>query len=258
MGIRISEMEAATQMSADDIVPIVSDGENKTITGEKIKQYAAGDKQDSMLGGNISSGDLNNYYSAGFYYVNSTSVANLPVGAAGMLEVIAKQATTALTLQRYQTIESGIVTGIFERYYTGGSWRAWKEIALINVPALEPFDNVDVASGTHVTIGSITPPAGTYLINAGVSFQNNADGIRRIILSRASSSTATPVLVDSDRSLHEITVPAAALNSSYTQSVQLTTIATVSAAYPTIYMRAYQSSGESMTVNGAIQYMRIY
>lgn len=258
MGIRISEMEAAAQMSADDIVPIVSNGENKIVTGEKIKQYAAGDKQDSLMGGNISSGDVNNYTTAGNYYVSSANVTNIPISTTGMLEVVTKQTTSGgAAVQRFTAINSNAVVGVYERCFISGAWRAWREISLINTPVLSTFDSVAVASGAHVTLGSITPPAGTYLINAGASFPNNDTGIRRIILSRAGTSTATPVLVDSDRSLHEITVPAAALNSSYTQSVQLTTIATVNATYPSIYMRAYQNSGSELTVNGAIQYMRI-
>lgn len=257
MGIRISEMEAAAQMSAEDIVPVVSGGDNKTVTGQQLRQYAAGDKQDSLLGGNISSGDINTYFKTGNYYVSATTVSNIPVEEVGMLEVVAKQETTALTLQRYTTIKSGAVTGIYERFYTGGSWRAWKAVSLINAPTLETFDNVAVESGSHTTLGSITPEAGTYLIIAGASFPHNPTGIRRILLARANTSTSTPVVIDSNPALIQATEQAAGISSSYSQAIQLTTIATVNASYPTIYMRAYQSSGESMTVNGAIQYMRI-
>lgn len=261
MGIRFSDMESASTFQANDIVPIVSDGENKIVTGEKIKQYAAGDKQDSLTGGTISTGDLNDYTTAGSYYVNSSGasvVQNLPIALAGYLEVIQpSSASSGTRLQRYTAIEGVLVTHIYERNFNSGSWRAWQEILLINAPTLETFDSVAVTSGAHVTIGSITPPEGTYLINAGVAFPHDATGIRRILLSRASSSTNTPNLVDSSPALIQATEQAAGISSSYTQAVRVTTIATVNATYPTIYMRAYQNSGESMTVNGAIQYMRI-
>ncbi len=39
MGIRISEMEEATTFGANDVVPIVSSGSNKKITGTKIKNF---------------------------------------------------------------------------------------------------------------------------------------------------------------------------------------------------------------------------
>lgn len=257
MGIRISEMEAAAQMSAEDIVPIVTNGDNKTLTGAQIKQYTAGDKQDSLLGGNVSAGNLNDYFTAGFYYINSTSVSNIPTNSNGILEVIAKQSGAALCIQRYSAIESNKITGIYERNYSSGAWRAWTQVSLVNAPTLETFDNVAVASGTHTTIGSITPAAGTYLITAGVAFPNNDTGIRRILLSRSNNSTSTPALVDTSPVLIQTQAQAAAVSSSYSQAVQLTTIATINATYPSIYLRAYQNSGSELTVNGAIQYMRI-
>ena len=261
MGIRISEMEAAAQMSAEDIVPIVTNGDNKTLTGAQIKQYTAGDKQDSLIGGTISSGDLNDYTTAGYYYVNSagvSSVQNLPIALAGYLEVIQPGTSSGGSrLQRYSAIESNIITGIYERNYSSGAWRAWHQVSLVNSPTLKTFDNVAVTSGTHTTVGSLTPPAGTYLITAGVAFENNDSGIRRILLSRSNNSSSTPALVDSSPVLIQTQAQAAGMSSSYSQAVQLTTIATVNATYPSIYLRAYQNSGSELTVNGAIQYMRI-
>lgn len=95
------------------------------------------------------------------------------------------------------------------------------------------------------------------MINAGVSFPFDATGLRRILLARANTSTNTPVLVGTNRALHEMTVPASGISSTYTQSLQFTTLVTVTSAYPTIYLRAYQNSGSAMSVSGAIQYIRI-
>lgn len=134
---------------------------------------------------------------------------------------------------------------------------AFREAIKIGLNDIEPFPATNLLNGTHTTITSISPPNGTYLVIAGVSFENNTTGVRRILLSRSSSSGATPALVDSNKALIETTVPAASLNSNYTQSVSLTTIATVNNSYPTIYLRAYQNSGSTMSITGAIQYIMI-
>lgn len=149
------------------------------------------------------------------------------------------------------------------RYFTfpndsaGDARDAFREAIKIGTNNISKFSGVNVPNGTHTQVNMISPTKGTYLIIAGVSFENNATGVRRILLSRSSSSSSSPVLVDSDKSLHELTVPAASLSSSYTQSISVTTIATITDTYSEVYLRAYQNSGSAMTVSSAIQYIRI-
>ena len=149
------------------------------------------------------------------------------------------------------------------RYFTfpndsaGDARDAFREAIKIGTNNISKFSGVNVPNGTHTQVNMISPTKGTYLIIAGVSFENNATGVRRILLARSSSSSSTPVLVDSDKSLHELTVPAAGLSSSYTQSISVTTIATITDTYSEVYLRAYQNSGSAMTVSSAIQYIRI-
>lgn len=353
-----------------------------TPSGDSAQSVPIHNVQTSLLGGNIPSGvDLNDYRTAKHYWINNTSISNLPVAEYGMLEVIPKDTgTTTAIIQRYTSVSNNSVTGVYERVYVSGAWRAWKQVGedtflpleggtltgdltiakvtpayyakkteltidtssnngastdvssyiihadstnsyfgrfrstaysdgrvaslidarnmksdgnrvanylavgvnkdgsryfafpndsagdardvfreaiKIGTNNISKFSGVNVPNGTHTQVNMISPPKGTYLIIAGVSFENNATGVRRILLSRSSSSSSNPVLVDSDKSLHELTVPAASLSSSYTQSISVTTIATISDTHPEVYLRAYQNSGSAMTVSSAIQYIRI-
>lgn len=116
-----------------------------------------------------------------------------------------------------------------------------------------------LSSGSHATVTSLTLDPGLYLINAGVSFENNATGIRRMFISRAGTSTNTPAVTDTDISLIEKTVNAAYFSSTniYTQSVNISTIGRITSTYPTLYLRAYQNSGGDMNVTGTIQAIKI-
>lgn len=118
-------------------------------------------------------------------------------------------------------------------------------------------DSATVNSGAHTTVLSLSLSPGIYLVNAGVSFPNNATGIRRVILARANTSTNTPAVTDSDISLIEQTAQAAYFNSAnpYTQSLNVSTLVRITATFPNLYIRAYQDSGASMNVSAAIQYV---
>ena len=84
---------------------------------------------ESLLGGNITSGNLNTIRTVGNYYVSSTNVSNIPISAVGMLEVVAKDtSTTTAVIQRYTAIENNVIVGVYERVYVGGAWRVWKQI----------------------------------------------------------------------------------------------------------------------------------
>ena len=93
------------------------------------------DKQDSLLGGNISSGaDLDDYRIVGNYWNNNLSgVSNTPTIERGMLEVIRKDTVTNSAMaQRYTASDGNAITGVYERVYASGAWQGWKQIDAIN------------------------------------------------------------------------------------------------------------------------------
>ena len=85
-------------------------------------------KQDILLGGNIESGNLNNYKNAGYYYVEGI-VSNTPSTYDGILEVITKDITLSEVVQRYTERSSGDILGVYERVYSNSSWTSWKRIS---------------------------------------------------------------------------------------------------------------------------------
>lgn len=119
--------------------------------------------------------------------------------------------------------------------------------------------SMTLTNASHGTITSLTLDPGLYLINAGVAFENNATGIRRMFIARSGASTNTPIVTDTDISLIEKTVNAAYFNSVnvYTQSVSVTTFGRITTVSPSLYLRAYQNSGGDMNVTGTIQCIKI-
>lgn len=182
MGIRISEMEAATQMSANDIVPIVSSGENKTITGGKIKDYIMSiaqplinQKQDILDGSIVTGIDFNKMTENKNYFVNCSNASNCPISNAsgnyGFLLV--SRINSASFVQIFYRYSSTINTSScrrYVRYYINNRWYDW-----VSYDALDA--SIVRASGvpTSVTLPNITRygnvviihfagqiPAGTY------------------------------------------------------------------------------------------------
>lgn len=108
--------------------------------------------------------------------------------------------------------------------------------------------SVSVANGTWVNLASIAHDAGTYIVTAYYSIASNASGYRVLLLT-TSSSGSTPITTQARARV-------AAANGSET-SVLVSTIitATASGAW---YMRAYQTSGSSLSVSAAeIRILRI-
>lgn len=106
-----------------------------------------------------------------------------------------------------------------------------------------------VSSGTNTTLcntGSLSP--GTYILNATAIFPEASGGYRRIFFATSSSGNAMSRFAR---------VNAAPVSGADTD-VKLTTLVTISSA-TTYYLRAYQNSGSSLSVETAgIQVLKIH
>lgn len=87
----------------------------------------AGEKQDNLTGGGITSGDLNNFRKTiNLWLAGLNNFSNAPISSGyGVLEVIECSPTT--TLQRFtQYASSGTnMCRTYVRYYTNNQWYTW-------------------------------------------------------------------------------------------------------------------------------------
>lgn len=182
MGIRFSDMESASTFQANDIVPIVSGGNNKTITGGKIKDYIMNvvqpqidQKQDVLDGAAVTGIDFNNMTESKNYFVNCANASNCPISNAsgnyGFLLVSRISDTLFLqTFYRYSSNSNPSNVRRYVRTYLNNRWYDW-----VSYDALDA--SIVRASGvpTSVTLPNITRygnvviihfagqiPAGTY------------------------------------------------------------------------------------------------
>ena len=103
-----------------------------------------------------------------------------------------------------------------------------------------------VSSATNKTIATLKIPAGTYIINAHVSFANNTTGVRKIYIGTTENSYAnTRALADTrPASSHQATMS----NISTVLNPETET---------TYYLNVYQNSGSSLSCSGSLRAVRI-
>lgn len=107
-------------------------------------------------------------------------------------------------------------------------------------------DATSVSSATNKTIASLTIPAGTYIVNAHVSFAANTTGVRKIYIGTTENSYAnTRALADTrPASNHQATMS----NISTVLNPETET---------TYYLNVYQNSGSSLSCSGSLRAVRI-
>jgi len=117
-----------------------------------------------------------------------------------------------------------------------------KQIANIGtVSNADESSGVSASSSSWTTIKTLSLAKGTYVITGDLTFENNSNGIRIMILDTTETET----------NLYDNSVLAsgrADLNKTRIFELNVTT---------TIYLRAYQSSGSTMSVRGRIKAIRI-
>ena len=120
---------------------------------------------------------------------------------------------------------------------------------LNSVSTTNMASTTSVSSGTNTTLcntGSLSP--GTYILNATAIFPEASGGYRRIFFATSNSGNAM------SRFARVNAAPASGADT----DVKLTTLVTISSA-ATYYLRAYQNSGSSLSVETAgIQVLKIH
>lgn len=110
---------------------------------------------------------------------------------------------------------------------------------------------VSVATGTNTNVLSLTLGIGVWLVNGRVGFPVNATGRRAAKISKTSQDTANVIS----------TVTQDAVNGALTHCSTMRCIyitgAEVAAGTNKVYLIGYQTSGESLSANGAIEATRI-
>ncbi len=168
---------------------------SNAVVGVYERNYNSGSWQtwvridvESLLGGNITSGNLNTIRTVGNYYVSSTNVSNIPISAIGMLEVVAKDtSTTTAVIQRYTAIENNVIVGVYERVYVGNAWRAWTHIGddvylplsggtlTDNLTVSKTSDPYVIVKNTDITVDSSATNGVSSTETAQVVFRDSTD-----------------------------------------------------------------------------------
>lgn len=151
MGIRISEMEEATTFTADDYVPIVTNGTNKKALGAKIKDFINGFFA-TKTGDNISD-------KATFRSAIEISATNTPFDKTG-------------TGMSAENVQAGIVELSENRALIDGSNIASPStfrhnIGIYTGQLVIDDDSTSVKTGSYYQVGlSINLPAGSWYVLA--------------------------------------------------------------------------------------------
>ena len=130
--MKISQMSQLNSLSDSDIIPVVSDGENKAVTGDKLKTYTNDGMQESTVGGGLTNTDLNTLTQTKNYWITTTNITNAPVNSYGFLEVVQVSATTRLQRFTVFGIDTASTRGdTYVRFFVNSQWYGWNKIAHI-------------------------------------------------------------------------------------------------------------------------------
>lgn len=101
---------------------------------------------------------------------------------------------------------------------------------------------VSVPSGTATNLVSITLPTGMWVVVGAINYLGNSNGYRTAQLGTAAASS----------NMGMVELPAA---QSANTRLQITAIASVTAASQTIYLNTQQNSGSAINVNASTTYI---
>lgn len=146
--MKILDMPAAAALGSSDELTIVQSGENKKLTGEKLKSFTSDGMQSALSLGALANVDLDDYKENGFYWVTQTGVSNKPVSNFGYLEVI----NPSTTIQIFTAFGSNATVtrgDTYVRFYANNQWYDWVKIASsIPEPVKITRTNLTQGSGT--------------------------------------------------------------------------------------------------------------
>ena len=123
-----------------------------------------------------------------------------------------------------------------------------KTITADGPTAVTGSGTTSIASGSYKTLGSIDFPRGVYLIMVNARFPSDATGRREVLLSASQDSGSAPTEFYLDYRN--------AVNGNYT-NCKFTTVRSFSGASTTMYINAYQNSGNAQAVFYRWFYMRL-
>lgn len=114
--------ELVDPVNPTDIIDDTAAATTTVYSSDKVDTLLSS-KQDALTKGSLAADDdLDNFKTNGYYY-SIAGVANRPVSAYGILEVVAVSET--VILQRY-TVTSGTGAGsLYQRLFTSSAWGNW-------------------------------------------------------------------------------------------------------------------------------------
>ena len=179
--------------------------------------------------------------------VGSASTSNVGDGSLAGAVGNTVMGTTATTLsgavkEHEDQIGNTDITGVGDGTITG----AISTLSVVGTIYSDSASNTSVATGTYADKGTITLPAGTYVITGVGNFGSNATGRRLINL-----STTSGTLTDGIENI----ASAQAVNG-YGTILSRTFIRTLTAE-TTYYLVVRQDSGSSINIGGSIRAVRI-
>lgn len=225
---------------------------NLTAIAEIIAQLEIGGSMET-LSGTIDIYTLEN----GIYLVEegSTMIGLETIYHSGMLIVGSRGTTkTGLLFGDYYYYDGTYTMTLFESNEVGNT----AQLTIIPLTSIATKDDLkpttynvtgsatSVSSASNKTIATLKIPAGTYIVNAHVSFAANTTGVRKIYIGTTQNSYAnTRALADTrPASNHQATMS----NMSTILNVEEET---------TYYLNVYQNSGSSLSCSGSLRATRI-
>lgn len=188
--------------------------------------------------------NLNNFTDPGlFFFSGASTLSNQPSGnAAGWLLVL----PAGLSLQKQLWFRSSVsgVSDTYQRLNNGGTWTSWvRFVTEEDSPdegSYEPSAvSVGSQSSTNILSQSFSP--GTYVFIGSVQFASNAVGRRNLWFINGGSYETTEVMaVDGDPT-----------------KVQISGIRKFTST-TTLTLRVWQNSGSTLSVQGALKWVRVH
>lgn len=120
------------------------------------------------------------------------------------------------------------------------------------------YETVEVASGTHTHLTSVTLPAGSWIITGSLyqpGISGTPSGICRVTLSTTQADDTYRV-PNSDTSTLGGTIDSALSGNSYAHNIEVVLINKITSS-TTFYLTGFQNSGSKLSLKGAIRAMRI-